>query len=104
MRNEHTVIVQDEHALERLKAAEVAVAWHLLERQAGEKLVQFLRVAPAVAKVDDAVRLCELHRAHHVVDVSVRVGQYKVFHGAHRNLSSSRSTSGIFLICGLSMR
>ena len=33
-----------------------------------------LDIAPAVAKVDDALRLYELYRAHHVVDIAVRVG------------------------------
>ena len=43
-------------------------------RQAGEKLVQLLRVAPAVAKVNDAVRLLTLHGAHHIVHIAVGIG------------------------------
>ena len=74
VRDEDAVIVQNEHALERFKAPKVAVAQHLLKRQAGVKLVQFFGIAPAVAQVDDAVRLYELYRAHHVVDIAVRVG------------------------------
>lgn len=74
VRDEHAVIVQNQHALKRFKAPEIAVAGDLLERQAGEKFTQLLDIAPAVAKVDDAVRLYELYRAHHVVDIAVRVG------------------------------
>ena len=74
VRDEHAVIVQNQHALKRFKAPEVAVAGNLLKRQAGVKLVQFFGIAPAVAQVDDAVRIYELYRAHHVVDIAVRVG------------------------------
>ena len=74
VRDEHAVIIQNQHALKRFKAPEVAVAGDLLERQAGEKFTQLLDIAPAVAKMDDALRLYELHRAHHVVDIAVRVG------------------------------
>ena len=74
VRDEHAVIVQNQHALKRFKASEVAVAGDLLERQAGEKFTQLLDIAPAVAKVDDAVRLHKFHCAHHVVDIAVRVG------------------------------
>ncbi len=74
VRDEHAVIVQNQHALKRFKAPEIAVAGDLLERQAGEKFTQLLDIAPAVAKMDDALRLYELHRAHHVVDIAVRVG------------------------------
>ena len=74
VRDEHAVIVQDQHALKRFKAPEIAVAGDLLERQARVELMQLLDIAPAVAKVDDALRLYELHRAHHVVDIAVRVG------------------------------
>lgn len=74
VRDEHAVIVQNQHALKRFKAPEVAVAGDLLERQARVELMQLLDIAPAVAKVDDAVRLYELYRAHHVVDIAVRVG------------------------------
>ena len=68
------MIVQNQHALKRFKAPEIAVAGDLLERQARVELMQLLDIAPAVAKVDDALRLYELHRAHHVVDIAVRVG------------------------------
>ena len=74
VRDEHAVIVQNQHALKRFKAPEVAVAGDLLERQARVELMQLLDIAPAVAKMDDALRLYELHRAHHVVDITVRVG------------------------------
>ncbi len=74
VRDEHAVIVQNQHALKRFKAPEVAVAGDLLERQARVELMQLLDIAPAVAKMDDALRLYELYRAHHVVDITVRVG------------------------------
>ena len=74
VRDEHAVIVQNQHALKRFKAPEVAVAGDLLERQARVELMQLLDITPAIAKVDDAVRLYELYRAHHVVDIAVRVG------------------------------
>ena len=74
VRDEHAVIVQNQHALKRFKAPEVAVAGDLLERQAGEKLVQLLRVAPAVAKMNDAVRLLALHGARHIVHIAVGIG------------------------------
>ena len=74
VRDEHAVIVQNQHALKRFKAPEVAVAGDLLKRQARVELMQLLDITPAIAKVDDAVRLYELYRAHHVVDIAVRVG------------------------------
>ena len=74
VRDEHAVIIQDQHALKRFKAPEVAVAGNLLKRQARVELMQLLDITPAIAKVDDAVRLYELYRAHHVVDIAVRVG------------------------------
>ena len=74
MRDEHAVIVQDQHALKRFKAPEIAVAGDLLERQARVELMQLLDITPAVAKMDDAMRLYELYRTHHVVDIAVRVG------------------------------
>ena len=74
VRDEHAVIVQNQHALKRFKAPEVAVAGDLLERQARVELMQLLDITPAIAKVDDAVRLYELYRAHHVIDIAVRVG------------------------------
>ena len=74
VRDEHAVIIQNQHALERFKAPEIAVAGNLLKRQARVELMQLLDITPAIAKVDDAVRLYELYRAHHVVDSAVRVG------------------------------
>ena len=74
VRDEHAVIVQNQHALKRFKAPKVAVAGDLLERQARVELMQLLDITPSIAKVDDAVRLYELYRAHHVVDIAVRVG------------------------------
>ena len=74
VRDEHAVIVQNQHALKRFKAPEIAVAGNLLKRQARVELTQLLDITPAIAKVDDAVRLYELYRAHHVVDIAVRVG------------------------------
>ena len=74
VRDEHAVIVQNQHALKRFKAPEVAVAGNLLKRQARVELMQLLDITPAIAKVDDAVRLYELYRAHHVIDIAVRVG------------------------------
>ena len=68
------MIVQNQHALKRFKAPEVAVAGDLLERQARVELMQLLDITPSIAKVDDAVRLYELYRAHHVIDIAVRVG------------------------------
>ena len=56
VRDEHAVIVQNQHALKRFKAPEVAVAGDLLERQAGEKFTQLLDIAPAVAKMDEVER------------------------------------------------
>lgn len=74
VRDEHAVIIQNQHALKRFKAPEVAVAGNLLKRQARVELMQLLDITPAIAKVDDAVRLYELYRAHHVIDIAVRVG------------------------------
>lgn len=74
VRDEHAVIIQNQHALKRFKAPEVAVAGNLLKRQARVELMQLLDITPSIAKVDDAVRLYELYRAHHVVDIAVRVG------------------------------
>ena len=74
VRDEHAVIVQNQHALKRFKAPKIAVAGNLLKRQARVELMQLLDITPAIAKVDDAVRLYELYRAHHVVDIAVRVG------------------------------
>ena len=68
------MIIQNQHALKRFKAPEVAVAGNLLKRQARVELMQLLDITPAIAKVDDAVRLYELYRAHHVIDIAVRVG------------------------------
>lgn len=71
VRDEHAVIVQNQHALKRFKAPEIAVAGNLLKRQARVELTQLLDITPAIAKVDDAVRLYEFYRAHHVVDIAV---------------------------------
>ena len=57
VRDEHAVIIQNQHALKRFKAPEVAVAGNLLKRQARVELMQLLDITPAIAKVDDAVRL-----------------------------------------------
>ena len=52
---QHAAVAEEDDALALLKAAEVAVARHLLERDAGVQAVQRLRVAPAVAEVNDGV-------------------------------------------------
>ena len=72
-------------ALALLKAAEVTVARHLLERDAGIQAVQRLRVAPAVAEVNDGVErrgTLPLHGADHVVLIAMGVGKKKNFHSS----------------------
>ena len=82
---QHAAVAEEDDALALLKAAEVAVARHLLERDAGVQAVQRLRVAPAVAEVNDGVErggALPLHGADHVVLIAVGVGKKKNFHSS----------------------
>ena len=82
---QHAAVAEKDDALALLKAAEVTVARHLLERDAGIQAVQRLRVAPAVAEVYDGVErrgTLPLHGADHVVLIAMGVGKKKNFHSS----------------------
>ena len=82
---QHAAVAEEDDALALLKAAEVTVARHLLERDAGVQAVQRLRVAPAVAEVYDGVErggTLPLHGADHVVLIAMGVGKKKNFHSS----------------------
>ena len=82
---QHAAVAEKDDALALLKAAEVTVARHLLERDAGIQAVQRLRVAPAVAEVNDGVErrgALTLHGADHIVLIAVGVGKNENFHSS----------------------
>ena len=74
VRDQHALVLKEKQPLGSFKATEVAVARHLLQRDVRIKPVQLLRVAPAVAEVDDQAGIHQLDRPLHMFDIAVGIG------------------------------
>ena len=82
------VSVADQNALALQKqelfgifdGAEVTVAGDLVERDFRHTLMEALRVAPAVAQMQDHIGILTLHRLEHVGHIAMGIGHHKQLH------------------------